>query len=114
MLTCSHPMCEMFNNIFKTFFNSVHSAVKRSFLLTMKGGGRGTQHQKQTLKRALQICNIDKAVSVLFGKVVNPCAIAYILREVTNPYTVGDVLSITQTGQTSEYTVEEYGMFKQK
>lgn len=80
----------------------------------MKGGGRGTQHQKQTLKRALQICNIDKAVSVLFGKVVNPCAIAYILREVTNPYTVGDVLSITQTGQTSEYTVEEYGMFKQK
>lgn len=120
MLTCSHPMCEMFNNIFKTFFNSVflhlpvHSAVKRNFFLTLKEKKTKTPHQKQTLKRALQICNIDKAVSVLFGKVVNPCTIAYILREVTNPYAISDVLSITQTGQTSEYTVEEYGMFMQK
>lgn len=62
----------------------------------------------------MQICNINKAVSVLFGKVVNPCAITYILGGVINPYAIADVLSITQTGQTSECNVEEYSMFMQK
>lgn len=72
------------------------------------------QKPPKNQKRTLQTCNINKAVSVLFGNVVNPGAITYVLGEVINPYAIADVLSITQTGQTSECNVEEYSIFMQK
>lgn len=88
------------------------SAVKRSVSLTVKK--KKSKTPQKTKKRTLQTCNINKAVSVLFGNVVNPGAITYVLGEVINPYAIADVLSITQTGQTSECNVEEYSIFMQK
>lgn len=108
-------MYEILNTIFKTFLKAVilrspiHADVERSFFLIWG------KIKKETLKRTLQICNINKAVSVFcVGEVVNPCAITYVLGEVINPYAIADALSIAQTGQTPEYHVKERNMFMQK
>lgn len=106
MKTFLRSLFNLFNN--RTFLNSVllHlpvcSTVKRCF-----------SQKKKTTKT--QNCNINKPVSVLFGKVINySYAITPILGEVINPYATANVLSIAQTSQTSECNVEQSSVFMQK